>query len=129
MTKGKIINNEVVFEKMPLSVNIYQIKKKKKYDGIEDSHLCKIIHIYYAIKTLLSFRRVSKTINYSQPKKKKSQRHEISNDFRYIICKFLNFNKYISFQIYEKKVIKLIIYYVVDELLIAFITISIYIYF
>ena len=58
-----------------------------------------------------------------------SQRHEISNDFRYIICKFLNFNKYISFQIYEKKVMKLIIYYVVDELLIAFITISIYIYF
>ena len=62
-------------------------------------------------------------------KKKKSQRHEISSDFRYIICKFLNFNKYISFQIYDKKVIKLIIYYVVDELLIAFITISIYIYF
>ena len=30
MTKGKIINNEVVFEKMHLSVNIYQIKKKKK---------------------------------------------------------------------------------------------------
>lgn len=30
MTKGKIINNEVVFEKMPLSVNIYQIKKKFK---------------------------------------------------------------------------------------------------
>ena len=71
---------------MHLSVNIYQIKKKKKYDGIEDSHLCKIIHIYYAIKTLLSFRRVSKTINYSQPKKKslKDMKYQAILDILYV---------------------------------------------
>ena len=41
MTKGKIINNEVVFEKMPLSVNIYQIKKK-----IKKNTMGLRIHIY-----------------------------------------------------------------------------------
>ena len=76
---------------MPLSVNIYQIKKK-----IKKNTMGLRIHIY--AKLFIYIMQLKPYYHLEE-----SQRNEISNDFRYIICKFLNFNKYISFQIYEKK--------------------------
>ena len=105
MTKGKIINNEVVFEKMPLSVNIYQIKKKIKKNtmGLRIHIYAKLFIYIMQLKPYYHLEESQRPLIILNQKKKKSQRHEISSDFRYIICKFLNFNKYISFQIYKKK--------------------------